>query len=289
MGTIGFVLHPQRALAGRLARQAIDWASQNGHRVRVVADEADPFDLDAEICEEAAFAADLDLAVCFGGDGTMLRTVARVAETGVPILGVNVGQLGYLSAIEPGQLTWALDHYFSGDYQIDERMLAECRVDFDDDDRAGSDDLAVEALNEIVLEKTPLGHTVRIAVLLDGEFFTTYAADGLIVATPTGSTAYSFSARGPIVAPEHKALILTPVSPHMLFDRALVLGPEAVIRLELTGGLPAMLQADGRLVAELQPGDAVVCTGSDRVARLVRFDGSDFHRVLKSKFGLNDR
>jgi NAD+ kinase len=286
MGTIGIVLHPERSLAGRLAQMTIDWASGHGHEVRLVASEAKRFGLGDLGCDDTAFVADLDLAVCFGGDGTMLRTVSRVASHGVPILGVNVGQLGYLSAIEPAELTDALERFFSGRYQIEERMLATARVEFAS---RGAEEVSAEALNEIVLEKTPMGHTVRISVSLDGEFFTTYAADGLIVATPTGSTAYSFSARGPIVAPSHRALIVTPVSPHMLFDRALVLGPDTVIRLELVGPRPGMLLADGRMIADLAEGDAVICTGSTDVARLVRFDGSDFHRVLKSKFGLNDR
>ncbi|HET8931158.1 MAG TPA: NAD(+)/NADH kinase [Acidimicrobiales bacterium] len=285
MGTIGIVLHPERSLAGRLASQTIEWAEGNGHQVRLVASEAARFGLERLGRPDADFARNLDLAVCFGGDGTMLRTVGRVAPYGVPILGVNVGQLGYLSAIEPSGLIDALERFFSGRYQVEERMQATARVDF----AAGGTALTAEALNEIVLEKTPMGHTVRIAVYLDGEFFTTYAADGLIVATPTGSTAYSFSSRGPIVAPSHRALILTPVSPHMLFDRALVLGPDTIVRLELVGPRPGMLLADGQMVADLTEGDAVVCTGSQYQARLVRFDGSDFHRVLKSKFGLNDR
>jgi len=209
-----------------------------------------------------------------------------VLPAGVPVLGVNVGQLGYLSAIEPEGLEGALDAFFDGRFLIEERMLVGTRVAFAD---GRPDEPETEALNEIVIEKTPMGHTVRLAVSLDGEFFTTYAADGLIVATPTGSTAYSFSARGPIVAPGHRALIMTPVSPHMLFDRALVLEPSTEVRIAVLGPRPAMLSADGRAVATLEEGDAVVCTASSHSARLVRFDGSDFHRVLKSKFGLNDR
>lgn len=288
MSTIGIVAHPERPEAERLTRRTVEWARTRGHEIRMVTAEAARFGLDGLGVDDDTFARDLDLAVCFGGDGTMLRTVSRVAADGVPILGVNVGQLGYLSAIEPADLIDGLERFFSGRFQIEERMLARVRVDFDPNGSAPAVG-ETEALNEIVLEKTPMGHTVHVAVLIDGEFFTTYAADGLIVSTPTGSTAYSFSARGPIVAPAHRALIVTPVSPHMLFDRALVLGPETVIRLELMGTRPGMLLADGRKIADLGGGDAVECTGSDHSARLVRFDGSDFHRVLKSKFGLNDR
>jgi len=109
------------------------------------------------------------------------------------------------------------------------------------------------------------------------------------VATPTGSTAYSFSARGPIVAPEHKALVLTPVSPHMLFDRSLILNPEAVIRLEVCGDRPATLSVDGRNLGELREGDAIECTAAPHPARLVSFGDRDFLGILKAKFGLTDR
>lgn len=288
MSAIGIVAHPERSLAARLTHQTVEWAHSRGHEVRMVHDEAEHLGLVGLGCDDASFAPGLDLAVCFGGDGTMLRTVARVAAFDVPVLGVNVGQLGYLSAIEPSELIDGLERFFGGHYQIEERMMARVRVTFDprSGDRAP---VTSEALNEIVLEKTPMGHTVRVAVLIDGEFFTTYAADGLIVSTPTGSTAYSFSARGPIVAPAHHALIVTPVSPHMLFDRALVLAPDSIVRMELMGPRPGMLLADGNEIAELTEGDAVECTASEHAARLVRFDGSDFHRVLKSKFGLNDR
>ena len=145
------------------------------------------------------------------------------------------------------------------------------------------------ALNEMVIEKTPTGHTVRLSVAIDDEFFTTYAADGLIVATPTGSTAYSFSARGPIVDPAHRAMVMTPVSPHMLFDRSMVLAPEATIRLEVSGFRDATVSADGRRLGVLTEGQGVVCTAAKEPARLIRFGGSNFHRILKQKFGLNDR
>lgn len=286
MGAIGLVLHPARPAARKLTLQAIEWAESHHHTVRLGADAAAELGRPDLASPDADFADGLDLAVCFGGDGTMLRTVDLVAAAGVPVLGVNVGQLGYLSAIEPEGLAEALRAFFEGRFLIEERMMVATRVELVDG-RLEVD--ATESLNEIVIEKTPMGHTVRLSVSLDGEFFTTYAADGLIVATPTGSTAYSFSARGPIVAPGHRALIMTPVSPHMLFDRALVLEPTTEVRVTVLGPRPATLSADGRTIATLGDGDSVVCTGAEHRARLVRFDGSDFHRVLKSKFGLNDR
>jgi NAD+ kinase len=145
------------------------------------------------------------------------------------------------------------------------------------------------ALNEAVVEKMPSGRTVRLRVSLDGEFFTTYAADGLIVATPTGSTAYSFSARGPIVDPAHRAMVITPVSPHMLFDRSMVLAPEATIRLEVCGHRGASVSVDGQHLADVVDGQVITCTAAAVSAKLVRFGGSNFHRILKAKFGLADR
>jgi NAD+ kinase len=145
------------------------------------------------------------------------------------------------------------------------------------------------ALNEAVLEKTPMGHTVRLAVEVGDEFFTTYAADGLIVATPTGSTAYAFSARGPIVAPTHRATLLTPVSPHMLFDRTLVLDPEAEVKLIVQGHRTATLSVDGRNLGELGEGASITATAAPWSARLVVFGPRGFLQILKTKFGLNDR
>jgi NAD+ kinase len=146
------------------------------------------------------------------------------------------------------------------------------------------------ALNEMVVEKpVPPGHSVRLATSIDDRPFITYVADGILVATPTGSTAYNLSARGPIVSPQLRALIVTPVSPHMLFDRPLVLGPSETFRLELLSGGPAVLGVDGSCVEHLQPGDAVVCRAGRHPARLVTFGRRDFHAILKAKFNLTDR
>jgi len=145
------------------------------------------------------------------------------------------------------------------------------------------------ALNEAVIEKRESGHTVRLLVSIAGVRFISYATDGLIVATPTGSTAYSLSARGPIVSPQIRAIVLTPVSPHMLFDRPLVLDPEEPVTVEMLGHRPADLSIDGRRVAGLAEGDTVTCRADPEVARFVRFGRHRFHQILKTKFGLSDR
>jgi NAD+ kinase len=281
---IGLVLHHERSQAAELAKETSAWLLRAGHEVRLPRPDAEIAGLGEYGVDDDALGDGLDVAISLGGDGTMLRTVDLTAGAGVPIIGVNVGQMGYLTDIEPDGLRSAIERFLSGERTIEERMLLEVTVE-------PAEGRAVEyiAFNEAVLEKTPMGHTVRLAVEVDGEFFTTYAADGLIVATPTGSTAYAFSARGPIVAPTHRALLLTPVSPHMLFDRTLVLEPEAELRLVVDGHRDATLSVDGRNLGELSPGDAIRCTASKRSARLVTFGPRDFLERLKSKFGLEDR
>jgi NAD+ kinase len=279
MATIAILLHHERPEARTLALEAVDWLTGRKHEARLPKDDAAIIGRADLGVEEEALPEGCDLAISLGGDGTMLRTVDLVAPKDVPVLGVNVGQLGYLTEVEPSDLFHALERVFRGEHRIEERMMLDVRV---------GDGLQKLALNEAVIEKTPAG-PVRLLLALDGEFFTTYAADGVIVATPTGSTAYSFSARGPIVDPVHRAMVITPVSPHMLFDRSMVLAPEATVRIEVQGHRPAIVSTDGQRLAELTDGQAVECTAASVPAKLVRFGGNNFHRILKAKFGLSDR
>lgn len=279
---VGVVPHPDRPAARDLARHAVAWLQARGLRVRVPAPEG--VDLAAEGVEVTAperFAPGLEAAVSIGGDGTMLRTVDLVADAGVPVLGVNAGRLGFLTAVDPDGLADALGRLAVGDVAIEERMMLEATVV--SHGRAGG---VRRALNEVVVEKRHPGHLTRLHVRLDGEPFTTYAADALIVATPTGSTAYAFSAHGPIVHPGLACVLLTPVSPHMLFDRALVLAPETTVEIQVAEDRPSLLTLDGRLLGDLEPGDRVVVRRADRPARLVTFGNRDFHRILRTRFGL---
>lgn len=278
------IAHHERPEAADLARRAGAWLQRRGHQAWTLPDDAKALGIEDMGDERPAVEA--DLALSLGGDGTTLRAVDLVSAAGVPVLGVNVGLLGYLNEIEPSGLVDALDGFLAGRHTIEERMMLEVRVQR----LGGGVETAVRALNEAVVERDESGHTVRLAVRIDGALFTTYAADGLIVATPTGSTAYSLSARGPIVSPAHKALLLTPVSPHMLFDRALVLDPDQDLALEVIGHRRAVLSVDGRRAGLLGEGDALLCAASPVPARLVRFPGArHFHQILKSKFGLADR
>jgi len=281
---VGLVPHHDRPLAHDLARAAADRFRAQGIDVRVLASDAALTGLEEFGVDPQAFAVDLDVALSLGGDGTMLRTVDLTYEAGTAVLGINVGQLGYLAEVEPADLPAALERLLAGDYEVEERMVLQVTVTSE-----GAAAGRWWALNEAVIEKEQPGRLVRLAVAINEKFFTTYAADGVIIATPTGSTAYSFSARGPIVSPRHRCLLLTPVSPHMLFDRSLVLDAEEELRCTVTDGRPVVLTLDGRELGRLIPGDEVACTAGPKSARIVTLGPRDFHQILKTKFGLADR
>jgi NAD+ kinase len=286
------VVHRQRSLAIELALSITAWLTERGHEIRVPAGEPDlPPSFKQWATDDDEFAEGLDLAISVGGDGTMLRTVHLVVAGGVPVLGINVGRLGYLSEIEPGDWRVALERFFDGDYLVHERMTLAIEVHRQTGDSDAHRHLPIEhlvGLNDAVIEKLEAGHTVRVGMSVDGRPFLTYAADALIVATPTGSTAYNLSAGGPIISPVLSAVVVTPVAPHQLFNRSLVLGPEEAIRLEVLDG-DAGVGVDGQGVGHLAAGDHLVCRAGARAARLVSLGDRDFRHILKTKFGLSDR
>jgi NAD+ kinase len=289
VATVAIVLNETRPRAVELAHQAVDWLTAHDHEVRVPDEEAEAAGLAEHGCPSDRLGPGADLALSLGGDGTILRALGLVAPHQVPVLGVNLGRLGYLARVEPDAMTGALERFVAGDCSVEERLLLCVEVDPGPGaDGHGAAHGTLLALNEAVVEKPSAGQVVHVAVSVDGRFWITYAADGIIVSTPTGSTAYSFSAHGPIIAPSLRALLLTPVSPHMAFDRSLVFDPAQALCLEVLDR-PALLIVDGRELGRLPPGSAVTCTAAPEVARFVAFGTRDFYGVLKTKFGLHDR
>lgn len=278
MARIGMVLHGAEPDAMEEAVRISASLTDRGHEV-VAAVDGIPGPTELEVVDGDHFPTGLDVAISLGGDGTMLRTVRLLNGAEVPILGVNFGDLGYLTVMEPHELDQAVERTLVGDHSLEERMLVCGEV-------AGK---KFHAMNDIVVERAPGNTTVRIGVTIDQKPFTAYPADGLILATPTGSTAYSLSARGPIVYPTHAAMLLTPVSPHMLFDRSLVLRPDSVVELTIEDHRNAVVSVDGNTMHTMAPGDTITCTRSPHVARLVTFDRRDNLDVLKSKLGIADR
>ncbi len=282
MTSVAVVAHHERSTARALADQAATWCTEHDVTFWMPAVDAEALDLGG--CASTRPISEADLVLSLGGDGTMLRSVRLLEGSPVPVLGVNLGSLGYLTQVEPDRLTDSLERFVagseSGGWKLDQRMMLDVAV---------NGVVIGRALNEAVVENSESGHTVRLLARIDGEPFTYYAADGLIVATPTGSTAYSLSARGPIVSPRHRAMLLTPVSPHMLFDRTLVLDPSEIIEIEVSGHRAAELVLDGQSVAALEDGDVVACSPSESTANFVRFGDERYHQILKAKFGLADR
>jgi NAD+ kinase len=278
---LALVAHHHSADAPRIAAQVVAWAA--AREVEVLALEADAAALGVTPSGDLARA---DVALSIGGDGTMLRTVELVAPHQIPVLGINIGNLGYLTTVEPPGIVAALDRIAANDHGIEERMMLSTRV-------VRADGAAVAermALNEVVVERQMSGHTVRLLVSVDDEPFTVYATDAMIVATATGSTAYSLSAGGPILSPRHRALVVTPVAPHMLFNRSLVLDPHQTVTVKLQGFRDADVTVDGRVLASLRPGDRTEVSAATTPARFITLDATaSFHQVVKSKFGLQDR
>lgn len=282
MATVALIVHEIRDDAENAARALAGWLSERGHKLTLLADNADDLDIEAAVREPGELAEGASVVVSLGGDGSMLRAAELAAPHGVPVLGVNFGQLGYLTAVEPDGMIQAVSRTLDGNIDVEMRMRVAVTVV-----RANGDETdAGHALNEALVERDESGRTVRLGVTIDGEFFIAYSADGIIVASPTGSTAYSLSARGPIVAPLHEALVVTAVSPHQLFDRSLVLNPSSTVEIEVLADRKASLSIDGRSMVQLQPGDRVRCTRSTSPAGFVSLHGEEFLTVLKTKFGL---
>ena len=286
MATVGLIVHLGRESASAQARQLAADLAAAGHEVRAPGEDASVAELaGVRVVDGPALAQGLDLVVSLGGDGSILRAIELTGAAEVPVMGVDHGQLGYLTEVEPDQAADAVARFLAGEQSVEERMLLDIEID-------AGDGTVVErhlALNEAVVERSADVNTIRLRVDIAEEFFTTYAVDGMIVATPTGSTAYAFSARGPIIDPAHRSLLLTPVSPHMLFDRSLVLEPTTPVTLTVDGHRPATVSVDGRRIATVGEGATIRCSAARQSARLVTFGSRRFHHVLKAKFGLNDR
>jgi NAD+ kinase len=224
---VGFILKPDKSEAGVLLEELVPWLREQGHSAVVTAeDQISP--AGCEIVPEDELGAVIDMAVTLGGDGTMLRAARLVADHGRPVLGINLGQLGFLAGFAPSHAKEALAAALAGKLARTPRMRL--AVTFR---RQGADPVVRYALNDAVLHQGAMARLVELDAFVDGEFVASYRADGLIVATPTGSTAYNMAAGGPIVLPTHAAMTLTPICAHALTNRPLVISAESTIRLQL--------------------------------------------------------
>jgi NAD+ kinase len=274
MSKIGVVTHPRREAAVATAEGLLASLSADGVETVSLPDDG----------EQPSFGAEgLDLVVSVGGDGTFLRAAFAASSVGCPVLGVKVGRLGFLTEVEPDGALTLIRSVLAGTARIEERMALTVEpVD-------GAAFPPQWGLNEVMVEKRARHRLIRLVVEVDGAYVTTFSADGVIVASPTGSTAYSFSARGPIVAPDVDCVVLTPIAAHMVFDRSFVLGAGSQVQLEVVGDESGILSADGRQSIELPVGARVRIRASSRPARLVRReDAPGFLSLVREKFALPD-
>ena len=222
--------------------------------------------------------ADADVVVAVGGDGTMLEALQEGIARGLPALGFNLGTVGFLTEAEPEGLTSALDALASGRYTVTERMTLEATLS------GGARRVAV---NDAVIEKIESQRLIVLDLEVDGTHFLTYRADGVVGATSTGSTAYAFSAGGPLVDPSLDVLLVTPVAPHSLFNRTLVLDPSATLRCTVTAHRPVLVSVDGVQVGTMEEGDAVRIERGADPARFVVLEPQSFASRITHKFGVD--
>jgi NAD+ kinase len=267
--SVGFVTHPRRAEAVNASRALRAALEAEGVEVSTLSDDE----------PDLLVGAPPDLVVAVGGDGTFLRGAYAACRLDAPVLGVKVGRMGFLTETDPDGALALIRSVLDGRARIEERLAMVAGP------ADGGSFEAQWGLNEVMVEKRARHRLIRLAVEVGGTYVTTFSADGVIVASPTGSTAYSFSARGPIVDPRVGCLVLTPVAAHMVFDRSFVLDPGSSVVLTVTGEESGILSADGREGIEVEVGARVKISASDRPVRLVRHpDALDFFSLVREKF-----
>ena len=278
MHTIGLVLHPQRDSA-----EAVDavlrWAAGNGAEILGIGDEIKRLNCAATPVTASTLGSRSDLVVSLGGDGTMLRAMRLADGHRAPVLGVNLGKLGFLAEVDVPDLPRALSAIDRKDFTIEPRLAIDAII--------GS--AAVTAFNDVAVVRVPGEGSAVVAVRVAGQPFVSYAADAVIVSTPTGSTAYSFSAGGPIMSPSVEALLVTPAAPHSAYNRGVVLSVEDTVTLELlpTSGRLA-IEVDGQVSCYLDPGQSIDLRSRPGGARVVRLGQTTFYQRARRKLRITD-
>lgn len=226
----------------------------------------------------------IQLAITLGGDGTLINAVREVAPAGIPVCGINMGQLGYLTEIELPDLAPSIDKLIRGEYSIEERLMLDAFILRRDEEIYIS-----SALNDVVVTKGGLSRLIRLKLFIDDELAATYPADGVIVATSTGSTGYSLSAGGPIINPKLKVIVLTPICPHSLQARSLLVSEKEEIKITMNATHDdIVLTVDGQTLQNLQPDDIVIVRRAAFRARFARFSGRSFAHTLRTKLWRGD-
>lgn len=228
---------------------------------------------------------DIDCVLALGGDGTLLKAAREMFEKRIPVLGINLGTLGFLTSAERGELPECLDSLFDDSYTIEERMMLKGTVY-----HGGKETMVNVALNDIIVTRAGFSRLVEVKIYVNGELLSIYGADGVIISTPTGSTGYSLSAGGPIVFPATDVMIITPICPHSLQARSIVVSGNDKIVIEIgkrrkTQKEEAMVTFDGRIAEELKTGDRIEVYKAQERTQLIRLKGKSFYQTLQNKIG----
>jgi NAD+ kinase len=275
--------HPRREGMADRARWVLDRLATAGIAPRMLADEAEILGLRASdlVSSDDDAAVGVELVLVLGGDGTLLRGAELARSADIPLLGVNLGHVGFLAEAEPDALESTVDHVVRKDYRVEERMTVDVTVR-----HQGSIVYNGWALNEMSLEKAERARMLECVLGIDGRPLSRWGCDGLICATPTGSTAYAFSAGGPVMWPGVDALLVAPISAHALFARPLVLAPDSTVAIEVLPPVPGVLYCDGRRSVEVQPHSRVEVARGRRPVRLAVVHSLPFTDRLVAKFDL---
>ena len=278
MRTIGLVLHPQRDSA-EAVQAVLGWAAGNGAEILGIGDEIIRLNCAATAVSASELGRRSDLVVSLGGDGTMLRAMRLADGQRAPVLGVNLGKLGFLAEVDVPDLPRALSAIDRHEFTIEPRLAIDATV-------GGT---VVTAFNDVAAVRVPGQGSAVVAVRVAGQPFVSYAADAVIVATPTGSTAYSFSAGGPIMSPSVEALLVTPAAPHSAYNRGVVLSVEDTLTLEL---LPASgrlaIEVDGQVACYAEPGQSIDLRSRPAGASVVRLGRTTFYQRARRKLRITD-
>jgi NAD+ kinase len=276
---VGVIGNSEKASCSSVVRQAARLIASAGRKLCSDAATAHLAGLEALVCPDAAtLTRQVDLLLVFGGDGTMLRVSREIAGSHTPILGVNIGSLGFLTAVPSDELPAALKRVWNGEFNFESRVLIQATG------HCGGHEIAQTALNDLVVSRGTPSRLIELEVRVDGDPLTRYRCDGLIVSSPTGSTAYSLAAGGAVVFPTAQVLELTPICPHTLSNRSLILPLTAKIEVKVISLTPAtILSADGQVVTELLAEDVLTICRSRRTVRLMHLAGSSFCETLRRK------
>ncbi len=278
--------HPD---AVQVAGEVLDWLDRRGLEVFPEQMLAQKLDGRGSGYERKQIPALVDLIVVLGGDGTLISVARQVArqesDREIPILGINLGSLGFLTEITREELFPCLERVLLGNFKISRRMMLEAVIV-----RDGQEVKRFQVLNDVVLNKGAIARIVDMEVWVDEVYLTTFKADGLVIATPTGSTGYNLSAGGPIIAPGLHCLVISPICPHMLANRPLIVSDDAQIRIEVRcKDEHVVFTADGQVAVDLQAGDLIRVCKARRCTLLVDSPSRDYFEVLRTKLGWGER